>query len=326
MSGRLVCVTGASGFIASWLVKLLLHRGYVVRATVRDLGNPEKTKHLHALEGANERLQLVKANLLDEGTFDAAVDGCEGVFHTASPFYIGVKDPQAEMLDPAVKGTLNVLNACAKASSVKRVVVTSSVAAVTYNSRPRSPDTVVDETWFSDAEYCKQVKLWYQLSKTMAEESAWKFAKEKGIDIVTINPAMVIGTLLQPTLNTSCAAILQLMNGSSTYPNMTFGWVSVKDVAEAHILAFEVPSANGRYLLVEKVAHYSEIVKILSKLYPGCAVPTKCADDNPFPPTFTVSKERVEKLGLKYTPIEEALRDTVESLKEKKFLNLDSNT
>jgi len=278
------------------------------------------------LEGANERLQLVKANLLDEGTFDAAVDGCEGVFHTASPFYIGVKDPQAEMLDPAVKGTLNVLNACAKASSVKRVVVTSSVAAVTYNSRPRSPDTVVDETWFSDAEYCKQVKLWYHLSKTMAEESAWKFAKEKGIDIVTINPAMVIGTLLQPTLNTSCAAILQLMNGSLTYPNMTFGWVSVKDVAEAHILAFEVPSANGRYLLVEKVAHYSEIVKILSKLYPGCAVPTKCADDNPFPPTFTVSKERVEKLGLKYTPIEEALRDTVESLKEKKFLNLDSNT
>lgn len=325
MSGRLVCVTGGSGFIASWLVKLLLDRGYAVRATVRDLGNPEKTKHLSALEGANERLQLVKANLLDEGTFDAAVDGCEGVFHTASPFYIGVKDPQAEMLDPAVKGTLNVLNACTKASSVKRVIVTSSVAAVTYNSRPRSPDVVVDETWFSDAEYCKQGKFWYQLSKTLAEEAAWKFAKEKGIDLVTINPAMVIGTLLQPTLNTSCAAILQLMNGSLTYPNMTFGWVSVKDVAEAHILAFEVPSANGRYLLVEKVAHYSEIVKILSKLYPGCALPTKCADDNPFAPTFTVSKEKVEKLGLKYTPIEEALKDTVESLKEKKLLNLDSN-
>jgi len=228
------------------------------------------------------------------------------------------------MLDPAVKGTLNVLNACAKASSVKRVVVTSSIAAVIYNSRPRL-SAVVDETWFSDAEYCKQSKAWYQLSKTLAEETAWKFAKENGIDIVTINPGMVIGTLLQPTLNTSCAAILKLMNGSSTYPNFTFSWVSVKDVAEAHILAYEVPSANGRYLLVEKVAHYSEIVKILSKLYPACALPTKCADDNPFAPTFTVSKEKVEKLGLKYTPIEEALRDTVESLKEKKLLNLDSN-
>jgi nucleoside-diphosphate-sugar epimerase len=228
------------------------------------------------------------------------------------------------MLDPAVKGTINVLNACAKSSSVKRVVVTSSLASVIFNSRPQSPG-VIDETWFSDAEYCKQNKAWYQLSKTLAEETAWKFAKEKGIDIVTINPAVVIGTLLQPTLNASCDKILQLMNGSSTYPNMTLGWVSVKDVAEAHILAFEVPSANGRYILVENVAHYSEIVKILSKLYPGCALPTKCADDNPFAPTYTVSKERIEKLGLKYTPIEKALRDTVESLKEKKLLNLDSN-
>lgn len=324
MSRRLVCVTGASGFIASWLVKLLLESGYVVRATVRDLGNPEKTKHLLALGGAKERLQLVKANLLEEGTFDAAVDGCEGVFHTASPFYTSIEDPQAEMLDPAVKGTINVLNACAKASSVKRVIVTSSVAAVIFNSRPRSPG-VVDETWFSDAEYCKQTKSWYQLSKTLAEETAWKFAKEKGIDVVTINPAMVIGTLLQPTLNTSCAAILQIMNGSSTYPNATFGWVSVRDVAKAHLLAFEVPSANGRYLLVERVAHFSEIVKILRKLYPGCALPTKCADDNPFVPTYTVSKEKIENLGLNYTPIEEALRDTVESLKEKKLLNLDSN-
>ncbi|KAH9296101.1 hypothetical protein KI387_039689, partial [Taxus chinensis] len=287
--------------------------------------NPDKTRHLSVLEGANERLQLVKANLLEIGSFDAAIDSCEGVFHTASPFYFGVQDPQAELLDPAVQGTLNVLDACNKTSSVKRVVVTSSVAAVTYNRRTRAPDVVVDETWFSDPDYCREVQAWYQLSKTLAEETAWKIAKEKGIDIVTINPAMVVGPLLQPTLNTSCAVILQLMNGSSTFANLTFGWVSVKDVAEAHILAFESPSANGRYLLVDKVAHYSEIVKILNKLYPGCSLPTECADDKPFPPTFKVSKEKVEKLGLKYTPIEEALRQTVESLKEKKMLNLEAN-
>nr|UUJ74923.1 cinnamoyl-CoA reductase [Cephalotaxus hainanensis] len=325
MTGKLVCVTGASGFIASWLVKLLLDRGYVVRATVRDLGNPDKTRHLSALEGAKERLQLVKANLLEMGSFDAAIDSCEGVFHTASPFFHGVQDPQADLLEPAVKGTLNVLDTCAKTSSVKRVVVTSSMAAVAYNRRSRAPDVVVDETWFSDPEYCREVQGWYLLSKTLAEETVWKMAKEKGIDIVTINPGMVIGPLLQPTLNTSCAAILQLMNGSSTFPNLTFGWVSVKDVAEAHILAFEVPFAKGRHLLVDEVAHYSEIVKILRKLYPGCSLPTKSADDKPFPPTFKVSKEKVEKLGLKYTPIEEALRQTVESLMEKKMLQLESN-
>lgn len=325
MSGKLVCVTGASGFIASWLVKLLLDRGYVVRATVRDLGNPDKTKHLTELEGANERLQLVKADLLDMGSFDAAIDSCEGVFHTASPFYLAVKDPQAELLDPAVKGTINVLEACAKTSSVKRVVITSSMAAVAYNRRPRGPDVVVDDTWFSDPDYCREQQNWYVLSKTLAEETAWKMAKDKGIDIVTINPAMVIGPLLQPTLNTSCAAILNLMNGSSTFPNLTFGWVSVVDVAEAHILAFEVPSANGRYLLVDKVAHYSEIVTILGKLYPGCSLPTKCVNDKPFVPTYKVSKEKVEKLGLKFTPAEEAIRQTVESLKEKKMLKLESN-
>lgn len=92
--GRKVCVTGASGFIASWLVKFLLLRGYTVHATVRDPCDSKKTKHLLALDGAVDRLHLYKANLLEEGSFDAVVDGCEGVFHTASPFTYTVNDPQ----------------------------------------------------------------------------------------------------------------------------------------------------------------------------------------------------------------------------------------
>ncbi|KAJ0980958.1 hypothetical protein J5N97_009213 [Dioscorea zingiberensis] len=316
MSGKVVCVTGASGYIASWLVKLLLGRGYTVKATVRDLGDPKKTEHLRTLAGASERLQLFKANLLEEGSFDAVVNGCECVFHTASPFYYDTKDPQVELIDPAVKGTLNVLGSCAKISSIKKVVVTSSIAAVSYNERPRTPDVIVDETWFSSAELCERTKAWYVLSKTLAEECAWKFSKENDIELVTINPAMVIGPLLQPTLNTSCAAILDLITGSSTYPNATFGWVNVKDVALAHILAYEVPSANGRYCLVERVAHYSEIVKKIHELYPSLELPQKCADDKPFVPTHQVSKEKVRSLGLDYTPLETGLKETIESLKE----------
>ncbi|XP_021804025.1 tetraketide alpha-pyrone reductase 1-like, partial [Prunus avium] len=121
---------------------------------------------------------------------------------------------QAELLDPAVKGTLNVLNSCAKSQSIRRVVLTSSIAAVAYNGKPRTPDVVVDETWFTDADVCKESKLWYVLSKTLAEDAAWKFVKEKGIDMVTINPAMVIGPLLQPTLNTSAAAVLNVIKGN----------------------------------------------------------------------------------------------------------------
>ncbi|KAM0948815.1 putative cinnamyl-alcohol dehydrogenase [Dioscorea sansibarensis] len=320
MSGKVVCVTGASGYIASWLVKLLLDRGYTVKATVRDLGDPKKTEHLCALDGASERLQLFKANLLEEGSFDAAVDGCECVFHTASPFYYATVDSQAELIDPAVKGTLNVLGSCAKISSIKRVVVTSSVAAVLFNGRPRTPDVIVDETWFSDAEFCEHSKMWYGLSKTLAEESAWKFSKDNGIEIVTINPSMVIGPLLQPTLNTSSAVILNLINGACTYPNSSFGWVNVKDVALAHILAFESPSANGRYCLVESVAHLSELLKMIHELYPTIQLPQKCADEQPFMPTWQVSKDKAKSLGIDYIPLETSLQETIESLKEKGFV------
>ncbi|KAJ0037736.1 hypothetical protein Pint_23949 [Pistacia integerrima] len=153
--GKVVCVTGASGYIASWLVKLLLEHGYTVKATVRYPDDP-KVKHLHALDGANERLHLFKANLLEEGSFDSAVSGCEGVFHTASPVIISAKDPQAELIDPAVKGTLNVLRSCLKVQSVKRVVVTSSIASVLFNGKPLNPDVVVDETWFSDPAICRE--------------------------------------------------------------------------------------------------------------------------------------------------------------------------
>lgn len=319
---KTVCVTGASGYIASWLVKYLLQRGYTVKASVRDPNDPKKTGHLLALEGAKDRLQLFKANLLEEGSFDAAVTGCEGVFHTASPFTHTVDDPQAELIDPAVKGTLNVLGSCAKAASVKRVVLTSSVAAVSYNGRPRTPDVVVDESWFSNPEFCKEMKMWYVLSKTLAEDAAWKFVKEKGIDMVTINPAMVIGPLLQPTLNTSAAAILNLINGAQTYPNATFGWVNVKDVANAHIQAYEIPSASGRYCLVERVVHHSEVVGILHKLYPSLQLPDKCADDKPFTPTYQVSKEKAKSLGINYISLEDGIKETVESLKEKKFFGV----
>jgi len=165
---------------------------------------------------------------------------------------------------------------------------------------------------------------WYVLSKTLAEEAAWKFSRDNGLEIVTINPAMVIGPLLQPTLNTSAEAILKLINGSSsTYPNFSFGWVNVKDVALAHILAYEVPSAHGRYCMVERVAHYSEVVNIIRKMYPTIPLADKCADDKPFVPTYQVSKEKIRSLGIELIPLEMCIRETIESLKEKGFVSFD---
>ncbi|KAK8946812.1 Cinnamoyl-CoA reductase 1 [Platanthera zijinensis] len=322
-AGKVVCVTGASGFIASWLVNLLLRRGYTVKATLRDPADPRRTGHLRSLEGATERLHLFRANLVEEGSFDAAIDGCDCVFHTASPVLLGeVNDPQAELLDPAVKGTLNVLNSSSKTSTVKRVIVTSSIAAVLCNAKPLSSDVIVDETWFSDTNFYEQSKAWYPLSKTLAEEAAWKFAKEHSLDLITINPCFVIGPLLQPTLNAGNEAILKLINGSSTFPNLSFGWVDVKDVCEAHILAYENPSASGRYCLAERVLHYSDVVKLIKEIYPSIQVPHKTADDNPFPPNIKISQEKAKGLGINFTPFEESLKETIESLKEKGFVSL----
>ncbi|PON84833.1 hypothetical protein TorRG33x02_193850, partial [Trema orientale] len=320
--GKVVCVTGASGYIASWLVKLLLEHGYTVKASVRDPNDPKKTEHLLALDGAKERLYLFKANLLEEGSFDSAIDGCDGVFHTASPVINPTVDPQAELIDPAVNGTLSILRSCAKVPSVKRVVITSSIASVFENGKPLTPDVVVDETWFSDPVLCENSKRWYTLSKILAEEAAWTFAKENGIDLVTIHPGLVVGPLLQPMVNSSVKLILQQLNGPETFPNKVYPFVDVRDVASAHIQAFECASASGRYCIAGPVAHISEALKILQHLYPSVSIPDKCEDDKPLMPKYQVSDLKAKSLGINFIPLEVSLRDTVGSLKEKGLVNI----
>ncbi|KAL4361940.1 hypothetical protein GQ457_04G032990 [Hibiscus cannabinus] len=328
---KVVCVTGASGFIASWLVKLLLQHGYTVRATVRDPNDPKKTEHLLSLDGAKERLHLFKAELLDQGCFDSIVDGCRGVFHTASPVIISATDPQAEIIDPAVKGTLNVLKSCVKVPSIKRVVLTASTSSVLYNGKPLTPDVVADETWFSDVRFCKENKetfevmlleLWYILSKTLAEEAAWRFAKDNRINLVVLNPGFVIGPLLQPALNTTSEWVLALTRGENTFP-ATFRFVDVRDVAYAHIQAFEIPPATGRYCLVERNVQFPEIMKTLNELYPTLGLQDKCKDqDKPLERIFRISQEKAKSLGLSFIPWDASLRETIESLKEKGFLSI----
>lgn len=112
-----------------------------------------------------------------------------------------------------------------------------------------------------------------------------------------------------------------MIPGAQTFPNASFGWINVKDVANAHIQAFELSSASGRYCLVERVAHYSEVVKILHELYPDLQLPEKCADDKPYVPIYQVSKEKAKSLGVEFIPLEASVKETVESLKEKGFVS-----
>ncbi|KAH9667447.1 Cinnamoyl-CoA reductase 1 [Citrus sinensis] len=302
VSGQTVCVTGAAGFIASWIVKFLLEKGYSVKGTVRNPDDP-KNAHLRELEGAKERLALCKADLLDYESLKEAFNGCDGVFHTASPV---TDDPVSlfnnifeKMLEPAVIGTKNVIVAAAEAK-VRRVVFTSSIGTV-YMDPNRSPDIVVDEHCWSDLEYCKNTKNWYCYAKTVAEKAAWEEAKARGLDLVVVNPMLVIGTLLQPT----------------TYANSVQGYVDVRDVALAHILVYETPSASGRYICADSdsIIHRGEVVEILAKFFPEYPIPT-----NPRAKPYKYSNQKIKDLGLKFTPVRQCLYDSVKSLQEKGHL------
>lgn len=321
--GQVVCVTGGSGYIASWLVKFLLEAGYTVKASVRNLNDPKKIDHLKALEGAKERLHLFEANLVEEGSFDSVIDGCDGVFHTASPVFIQVTDPQTELIDPAVKGTLNVLRSCKKVPSIKRVVITSSMASVMFNSNALSSDVIVDETWYSDPVFCEETKQWYGLSKTLADKAAWDFCEENGLELVTIHPGFVIGPYLQPDLNLTMESFLNLIKeGQQMWPSGIYRYVDVRDVARAHVLAFENPSASGRYCLVRRVMHYFDALKILSGTFPSLKLPASRENGAAIEdPPYHVSKEKIKGLKLDFTPIEVTLRDSVQCLKDKNLLD-----
>ncbi|KAL3518022.1 hypothetical protein ACH5RR_020611 [Cinchona calisaya] len=318
---EVVCVTGGSGYIGSWLVRLLLDRGYTVRATVKDLRDEKETKHLEALEGAESRLRLFEIDLLNYDSIAAAITGSTGVFHLASPCIIDkVDDPENELLAPAIKGTINVLTA-AKELGVRRVVVTSSISAIIPS--PNWPaDKVKNEECWADEEYCKTKGVWYPLSKTLAEKAAWEFSKEKGLDIVVVNPGTVMGPILPPTLNASMLMILRLLQGcTDIYEDVFMGLVHVKDVALAHILVYENSAATGRHLCVEAISHYGDFAAKVAELYPEYEVPRLPKDNQPGLLRAKDGAKKLMDLGLQFIPMEQIIRDAVESLKSKGFIS-----
>lgn len=267
----LYVVTGASGFIASHVVRELLEAGHRVRGTVRSLKRAESYAHLRALPGA-ERLELVEADLLEPAGWPVVVEGAEVVLHTASPYVLDAKDPQKDLVEPAVKGTENVLQACAKTPSVRRVVVTSSMAAVT--DEPESDRVLTEADWNEKSSLTRNP---YYFSKTLAERAAWDFveAQKPGFDLVVINPFLVIGPSLSPGVNTSNQVFVDLLGGA--YPGImrfTWGFVDVRDVATAHRLAATTPEASGRYLCAADTMPMREVVELLRGAgYEGYALP-----------------------------------------------------
>ncbi|XP_044949818.1 phenylacetaldehyde reductase-like [Hordeum vulgare subsp. vulgare] len=306
-----VCVTGGGGFIASWLVKLLLSRGYAVHATVRDPCD-QKNAHLMQLDGAAESLSLFKADVLDRAALAAAAAGCQGVFHVASPVPADkTVDPESEIMVPAVKGTLNILEVCSSLK-VQKVVVVSSTAAV--HSNPNWPQgKPKDESCWSDRKICMEKEAWYTLAKTVAEETAWEYAEKNELNVVTLCPCIVFGPQLQPVVNTTSELLIYVIKGGPNALNdAPLQIVDVRDVADALLLIYETSESSGRYICAPNHISTKALLELLKKTYPDYNY-VKCkADAHHNSPVTPISSAKLSNLGWKPRALEETLLDSIE--------------
>ncbi|XP_008652870.1 cinnamoyl-CoA reductase 2 [Zea mays] len=313
-----VCVTGGGGYVASWLVKLLLSRGYAVHATVRDPSDP-KNAHLQQLDGARERLRLFKADVLDRDALATAVVACEGVFHVASPVPADkVLDPESEVLSPAVKGTLNVLQACS-ANNVQKVVVVSSTAAVYFN--PSWPQgRTKDESCWSDRDLCIKNENWYCAAKTIAEETAVEYGEKNGLIVVTVCPCIVLGPLLQPLINASSELLVYIIKGGPrVLKNLPWNIVDVRDVADALLLVYEKVESSGRYICAPNRISTNNMVNLFKKSYPNYNY-VNCDNKDYESEISPVTSEKLKSLGWNPRTMEKTLLDNIEYFEKAGFL------
>jgi dihydroflavonol-4-reductase len=259
-----VLVTGGSGFIASQTIVQLLSAGHEVRTTVRNLAREGEVRALIKEGGADPggRLAFAAADLENDDGWDAAVAGVDYVQHIASPFPAGVPKDENDLIRPAREGAMRVLRA-AKKAGVRRVVLTSSFAAVGYGHKERAAP--FDETSWTDPD--GEGATPYVKSKTLAERAAWDFvAKEGGPELSVVNPVGVFGPVLGPDYSTSILLVQRLMDGAMPgLPRMMFGVVDVRDVADLHLRAMTNPAAKGeRFLAVSgDFMSISEIADVL---------------------------------------------------------------
>ncbi len=341
-TSRPVLVTGATGYVAGWIVKGLLDAGATVHAAVRDPGNAAKVAHLKELaEAAPGTLTLFATDLNQPGSYADAMAGCGVVFHTASPFTRDVEDPQRDLVDPAVDGTRDVLETANEVDTVTRVVVTSSCASIYTDAAECAAapgGQLTEDMWNTTSSLDYEP---YNFSKVEAEKAAWRIADAQDRwRLVVINPSLVVGPSLQsnPT-SESFGVVRQLIGGQMRLgaPRVALGVVDVRDLARAHLAGGFLPDAEGRHIVSGHSTDTLDMGKQLREHF-GSSLPLP---RNAIPkwlfkavsPAFGVSRRYVEgnvdhpfvadngksrrSLGATYRPLQESLVDMVTQVLER---------
>ena len=335
-----ILVTGASGYIASWIIKKLLQKGCTVRGTVRDKDNKARYQHLVDLtKKTSGKFEAIQADLMNEGDFDEAAQGCEVIMHTASPFIrSGIKDAEKQLIAPALQGTRNVLEAANKAESVKKIVLTSSVVAIYGDAADlkKTKDGVFTEEYWNETSTPTHQP--YAYSKTIAEKEAWKISEAQDRwKLVVINPSFVLGpSLTNRKDSTSIATMLDFLKGTfkQGVPKVNFGIVDVRDIAAAHIEAAFRENAEGRHIMVGDHSSLKGIAKKIEEAYPKkyklprsninklmsymvgpmFGLSWKYISRNVGMPLKFDNSKSVNDLGIDYIPFEQTIREQVEQL------------
>ncbi|KAA0039998.1 vestitone reductase-like [Cucumis melo var. makuwa] len=320
-----VCVTGGTGFVASWLIKKLLENGYSVTTTVR--ADPEKRKDysfLTNLPGASEKLQIYQADLHDPNSFAPAIAGCIGVFHLATPIDVDDKEPVESLTRRTIEGTLGILKLSVDSKTVRRVVYTSSAATMQFNHHKVD---FLDENCWSDIDYINNIAPLgrsYPISKTLTEKAVLEFSQQYGLEVVTVLPTYVVGPFICPKIPGSVHVILSLILGNESEYGLILksNMVHVDDVARAHIYLFEHPSASGRYVCSSHIITLEELANFFSAKYPEFQIPSPESLKDVKGYIFTdVSSKKLLDAGFQYKyGIEEMLDGAIESCKEKGYL------
>ncbi|MEV0793599.1 NAD-dependent epimerase/dehydratase family protein [Kribbella sp. NPDC050459] len=309
----MILVTGGSGYLATHLIARLLRDGASVRTTVRSAARGAAVRAAVRRGGADDaRLEFVEADLMSDDGWKAAVDGCAEIHHVASPIPVEQPEDPDELIVPARDGTLRVLRA-ARDAGARRVVLTSSFAAVGYTPKPGAEFTEADWT---DPDTPGLAP--YPRSKAIAERAAWDLMRDSSTELVVVNPTGIFGPTLTADLRSSTQLIKMMLDGSlDVAPRARFGVVDVRDVADLHIRAMAAPDAAGhRFLAVADgpTVSFLEVAQMLHRRL-GVVTPVEEAS-GPDLPRPIIHNDRARALGWQPRDVETTITETAESLRD----------